>query len=40
VGARMKLCRNVEAGSAFEFPLTEREGLMQDRITMDLIIRY
>lgn len=40
VGVRMKLRRNVEAGSAFEFPLTEREGLMQDRITMDLIIRY
>ena len=40
VGTRIKLRRNVEAGSAYEFPLTQRDGLMRDRLTMDLIVRY
>lgn len=40
VGMRMKLRRNIEAGSAYEFPLTNRQGVMEDRITMDFIVRY
>jgi hypothetical protein len=40
VGARIKPRRNIEMGSAYEFPLTARQGLMKDRITMDLIVRY
>jgi hypothetical protein len=40
VGVRIKPRRNIEMGSAYEFPLTARQGLMKDRITMDLIVRY
>ncbi len=40
VGLRSKFRRNVEAGVAYEFPLTSREGIMRDRLALDLIVRY
>ena len=40
VGVKAIPKRNMEAGIAYEFPLTERKGLMQDRLTVDLIFRY
>ncbi len=40
VGTRTKLRRNIEAGSAFEFPLGPNEAAFKERVTMDLIIRY
>jgi|LakMenEpi03Aug12_release.lakeMendotaPanAssembly.Ray.scaffolds.fasta_scaffold00289_9 hypothetical protein len=40
IGMRMKPKSNVEMGSAFEFPLTEREGLLKNRWNFDLIVRY
>lgn len=40
VGAKLKPRRNTELGIAYEFPLTERKGLLEDRLTVDLIFRY
>ncbi|MBX3420695.1 MAG: hypothetical protein KF752_03980 [Pirellulaceae bacterium] len=40
VGMRYKPKRNVELGSAFEFPLTKQQGLMKNRWNFDLIVRY
>ncbi len=40
VGLKCKPRRNMEAGLAYEFPLTERQGVLEDRITADLIFRY
>lgn len=40
VGLKAKPRKNVETGIAYEFPVTERQGLMKDRLTLDLIIRY
>ncbi len=39
-GLKFKPRSNIEAGTAFEFPLTERRGILDNRITADLIIRY
>jgi hypothetical protein len=39
-GLKIKPRSNIEAGVAFEFPLTERRGVLDNRITADLIIRY
>ena len=40
IGGKFKPRRNVELGLAYEFPLTERKGLLEDRLTADLIFRY
>jgi len=40
VGMKCKPRRNMEAGLAYEFPLTQRQGLLRDRLTADLIFRY
>ena len=40
VGVRVKPRRNVEVGSAYEFPVSRLDGVLKDRWTMDLIIRY
>lgn len=40
VGAKFKPRRTTELGIAYEFPLTERQGLLEDRLTVDLILRY
>lgn len=40
IGMKMKPKRNIETGIAYEFPLTERQGVLEDRLTLDLIIRY
>jgi hypothetical protein len=40
VGMKAKPWSNVEAGVAYEFPLTERRGVLQDRLIVDLIFRY
>lgn len=40
VGSRYVYNRNVSLGSAFEFPVTEKKGLMQNRLTFDLILQY
>jgi hypothetical protein len=40
VGLKVKPRDNVEAGVAFEFPLTERQGILENRWTFDLAIRY
>jgi hypothetical protein len=40
VGGKLKPSRNTELGIAYEFPLTERKGLLEDRLTVDLIFRY
>jgi len=40
VGLKAKPRRNVETGIAFEFPVTERQGLMKNRLNLDLIVRY
>lgn len=39
-GAKIKPRNNVEAGLAWEFPLTSRQGLMDNRITADMIFRF
>ena len=40
VGLKFKPRRNVEAGVAYEFPLTEFEDVIEDRVQLDLIVRY
>lgn len=39
-GLKYKPNRNLETGVAWEFPLTERQGLLDNRLTADLILRY
>jgi hypothetical protein len=39
-GMKYKPSRNLEAGVAWEFPLTERRGILDNRLTADLIFRY
>lgn len=40
VGAKFKPNRNIEAGMAYEFPLTDFEDILRDRWTFDMIFRY
>ena len=40
VGLRFKPRRNVEAGIAYEFPLTEFKDVIDNRVMLDLIVRY
>lgn len=39
-GGRYKFGRYHEAGIAYEFPLTQRQDLLQSRLYLDLILRY
>lgn len=40
VGAKLKPSGNSEIGVAFEFPLTERRDIIDNRLTVDWIFRY
>ena len=40
VGFKLKPSQHMEAGFAFEFPLTDRRDIIDNRITVDLILRY
>ena len=40
IGAKVKPSDNVEIGFAWEFPLTDRRDLLENRLTADLILRY
>lgn len=40
VGAKAKLNRHVDVGIAWETPISNREDLIQNRITTELILRY
>ncbi|WP_146517078.1 hypothetical protein [Rubripirellula amarantea] len=40
VGMKFKPRRNIEAGIAYEFPLTDFQDVIEDRFMMDLIVRY
>lgn len=40
VGTKFKPSKNVEAGIAYEFPLTGFQDIIRDRIQLDLILRY
>jgi hypothetical protein len=40
IGFKFKPGRHMETGFAFEFPLTERRDIIDNRITVDLILRY
>jgi hypothetical protein len=40
IGLKAKPRSNMEAGFAWEYPMTTRQGLMENRITADLIVRY
>lgn len=40
VGFKFKRSRHRELGVAFEYPLTEREDVMANRLTLDWIFRY
>ncbi len=40
VGIKYKRNRNREIGIAYEFPLTSRRGILEDRLTVDWIFRY
>ncbi|MFO0914286.1 MAG: hypothetical protein U0795_15105 [Pirellulales bacterium] len=39
-GTKIKPRNNMELGVAFEFPLTERRGVLDNRLTLDWILRY
>lgn len=39
-GGKWKPYRNMEIGAAYEFPLTERRDILEDRFYVDLIVRY
>lgn len=40
VGMKLKPNRNIEAGVAYEFPLTSFQDVIKDRVQLDLIFRY
>ncbi|MDA1052336.1 MAG: hypothetical protein O3C40_17905 [Planctomycetota bacterium] len=40
IGLKLKPTDLVEAGVAFEFPISGRRGVMDNRLTADLILRY
>ena len=40
IGLKARPKRNIEAGVAWEYPMTARKGLMDNRLTADLILRY
>lgn len=40
VGAKAKLTQNCELGGAWEFPVSPRHDLLNNRLTMELIFRY
>jgi len=40
VGIKFKPNGNTEIGVAYEFPLTEREDILDNRLTVDWIVRY
>ncbi|VTS04450.1 hypothetical protein [Tuwongella immobilis] len=40
VGLRVVPAQALQAGIAYEFPLSDQKGLLQNRLTCDLIIRY
>lgn len=40
VGAKFKLSNHAYAGVAYEFPLTDYKGLLNNRITVDFVLRY
>jgi hypothetical protein len=39
-GLKFKPNRNLEAGVAWEFPMTETRGILDNRLTADLILRF
>lgn len=39
-GIKLKPNRNIESGVAFEFPMTQRRGVLDNRLTADLIFRF
>ena len=39
-GIKIKPNRNIESGVAFEFPMTQRRGVLDNRLTADLIFRF
>ena len=40
LGAKAKLNRHIELGVVWEAPISNREDLIENRITSELIIRY
>lgn len=40
VGAKFKLGERVLAGCAYEFPLSNYKGILNNRITVDVVLRY
>ena len=40
IGGKVKPRSNIETGIAWEFPMTAREGILDNRFTADLIFRY
>ncbi|MCA9112433.1 MAG: hypothetical protein KDA52_20930, partial [Planctomycetaceae bacterium] len=40
LGVKYKPTDNMEIGFAWEIPLTDRKDILQDRLTVDWIIRY
>jgi hypothetical protein len=40
VGVKFKPCPGCEIGTGFEFPLTDREDILKNRVYADFIVRY
>jgi hypothetical protein len=40
LGVKYKPCGNLELGLAYEVPLTERQDILENRFTLDCILRY
>lgn len=40
LGAKIKFSENLYAGAAYEFPLSNYRGILNDRLTFDLVLRY
>ena len=40
VGVKLKPSRHCELGFAYEYPLTKRKDVLENRLTVDLILRY
>lgn len=40
IGARFKITEGISAGAAYEFPLSNYKGILNNRVTADLVLRY
>lgn len=40
LGAKIKFSSRLYAGAAYEFPLSDYKGILNNRVTFDMVLRY